>query len=92
MNLLAKISLCIFLLAGILPMAHGLDLDEARNKKLVVELPTGFLEAKDASAKNLAIDINNKRRKAYEEVAKKTNTTVDIVGAQAHKKIKENLK
>ncbi len=71
--------------------ANALDLDQARSKKLVVEQPDGYIKAVDPSAKALADDVNAKRKQAYEEVAKKENVDVKMVGEKAAQKIKEKL-
>jgi uncharacterized protein len=72
-------------------ISFSMDLNEARNSKKVVELPTGYLEAKDPTLKSFVDDINSKRKKAYEDVAEKTRTSVDVVGARAHEKIKKDM-
>ena len=90
MKLTPLIFLCLSLIFLSSP-SMAMDLDTARSQNLVVEKPTGFIEAKDPKAKDLVVTINNQRRQAYEKVAKKTRTSVDVVGAQAHKKIMEKL-
>lgn len=69
----------------------ALDLEAARNSGKVVELPTGYLQAKDPAAKKLVEDVNKKRKAAYTKIAKKTKTTVEQVGKQAAIKIKMKL-
>lgn len=71
--------------------AFSLDLDEARSKKMVTELPDGFIKANDPSAKQLEADINKKRREAYEAIVKENGgkLTLQQVGEQAAKKIRE---
>ena len=90
MKSIKQICLCLGLMAFSLS-SLGMDLDTARSQNLVVEKPTGFIEAKDPKAQQLADSINMQRKKAYESVAKKTRTSVDVVAAQAHKKIMEKL-
>lgn len=84
------IAISVFAL-GFSTSAFALDLKTARAQKLVIEKPDGFVEAKDPKAKELAESVNAKRKSAYEKVAKKTKTSVEVVGAQAHKKIMKNL-
>lgn len=67
--------------------AFALDLKTARATKKVTELPTGYIQANDPSAKELEKEINEKRKQTYEEIAKKNGLTVDQVAAQAAKKI-----
>ncbi len=81
--------LLIALLTLVSVSVFAMDLDSARAAKKVVELPSGYIEAKDPSAKSLEKEINDKRRKAYEEIAKKNGLTVDQVAEQAAKKIAE---
>jgi uncharacterized protein len=86
----------LLLLAGILIMtsnALSLELEEARSKKLVTEQPDGFIKANDPSAKSLESEINDKRRKAYEDIVKQNGNklTLQQVGEQAAKKIQEKL-
>lgn len=69
-----------------------MDIDQARSQKWVSEEPTGFVKALKEEAKEYAEMINTKRRKVYEDVAKKTNTTPEIAGARAHQQIQEKLK
>lgn len=85
MNTFKKLIMSIIVLAS--TSAFALDLKTARATKKVTELPTGYIQANDPSAKSLEKDINDKRKKAYEEIAKKTGITVDQVAAQAAKKI-----
>ncbi|MCJ8276474.1 MAG: YdbL family protein [Bdellovibrionales bacterium] len=72
--------------------AMASDLSVARDKGLVKELPTGYIQAVDPGSKALEKSVNAKRKKAYEAIAKKTKTSVEVVGKQAHEKIKKNMK
>ncbi len=71
--------------------AFSLELEEARSKKMVTELPDGFIKANDPSAKQLEGDINKKRREAYEAIVNENGgkLTLQQVGEQAAKKIRE---
>jgi uncharacterized protein YdbL (DUF1318 family) len=59
----------------------------------VTEQPDGFIKANDPSAKSLEAEINEKRRKAYEDIVKQNGNklTLQQVGEQAAKKIQEKL-
>lgn len=83
--------LCLTLF--VLPVAWSLELEDARSKKLVTEQPDGFIKANDPSAKSLEVEINEKRRKAYEDIVKQNGNklTLQQVGEQAAKKIQEKL-
>ena len=70
----------------------ALTLNEARSKGWVEELPSGFLKATNTNAEVLAKEINSKRKKAYLKISKKTNASLEAIGAQAHKKIKAKMK
>ncbi len=71
-------------------LSFGLSLDQARNQGLVKELPTGYIVATDPKAKSLETEINKKRKKAYQAIAKKTGLNVDQVSVQAAEKIKKS--
>lgn len=81
----------ILLVYGFSMTVYALDLDEARNKKLVVEQADGYVKANDPSAKALAEDVNAKRKAAYEDIAKKEGVDVKVVAEKAAKKIQEKL-
>ncbi len=80
--------LFIILLAGLLSMpVLGSELDDARRAGHIVELASGFVEAKagaPAKARSLAADINRKRREAYTRIAKKHGISVEQVGAESY--------
>lgn len=71
--------------------ALGLDLEEARSKKLISEQPDGYIKANDPKAKDLEKEVNNKRKAAYEQIVKENGgkLTIEQVGQQAAKKIRE---
>ena len=91
----SKISV-VLLVLGFAFSGFALELKEARKKGMVKELSTGYLEVSDADpkgvVKKLVTDVNKKRKSHYEKVAKKNNTSVDAVAAQAAKKIQMKLK
>lgn len=82
------LAISVFLLS--IP-TYSLELDEARSKKMVSEMPDGFIKANDPSAKQLESEINKKRREAYEAIVKENGgkLTLQQVGEQAAKKIRE---
>ena len=86
------IQLFVLLVFSFSISAWASDLSEARAKGLVVELPTGYIKAKDPKMKTLEKSVNAKRKKAYEKIAKKNKISVEAVGKQAHEKIKKNMK
>ena len=89
-----KFTAVIFGLFLLLPtFAGALDLNEARSKKLVTEMPDGFIKANDSSAKDLEARVNQERKKAYEDITKQHGgkLTLQQVGEQAAKKIQEKL-
>lgn len=73
--------------------AQALNLDEARSSNAVTEMPTGYVKAnnQEAETKELVKRINEERKKAYAEIAKKNNLAIEQVAAQAAKKIQEKL-
>ncbi len=89
MNKLMKLTAMTVLSLSLVSTAQALTLDEARAKKQVDELPTGYVKANDEKVKAFVDEINAKRRAAYEDIAKKNGLTVDQVAAQAAKKIQE---
>ena len=75
-----------------LTSAWGLDLKEARMKGLVEELDTGYLKATKDNAKDLVIEVNQKRKKYYMKISSETGTTIKEVATRAAKKIKAKKK
>ena len=75
--------------------AMALSLDEAKAKGLVGERTNGYLGAVSPSqteAQTLVDDVNQKRRKAYEEIAKRNRTDVRSVETLAGEKAIQNTK
>ncbi|OJH08045.1 MAG: hypothetical protein AOY29_11115 [Alcanivorax borkumensis] len=68
--------------------AFALDLGEAKSQGLVGEQTDGYLGVVKATpaAVELAADINQKRRNAYERIAKKNGITLDQVARLAGQK------
>jgi uncharacterized protein YdbL (DUF1318 family) len=63
-------------------------LDDARDAGYVVELPTGYVakaNAAPASIAALVADINQRRKEAYERIARKNGITTEQVGAESYR-------
>ena len=77
------------------PSAFALSLDEAKAKGLVGEKSTGYLGAvnpSNAEAQAMIEDVNQKRRQAYEDIAKRNGTNVQAVQTLAGEKAIQNTK
>ena len=75
--------------------AFALSLDEAKAKGLVGEKTNGYLGAvnpSNAEAQGLVGDVNQKRRQAYEDIAKRNRTSVQAVETLAGEKAIQNTK
>jgi uncharacterized protein YdbL (DUF1318 family) len=75
--------------------AVALSLDEAKTKGLVGEKINGYLGAvdpSDADAQALMEDVNQKRRQAYEDIAKRNRTDIRAVETLAGQKAIQNTK
>ena len=75
--------------------AWALSLDEAKAKGQVGEKASGYLGAVtggSADVQALVSDINQKRRQAYEEIAKRNGTSLDSVETLAGEKAIQNTK
>ncbi len=75
--------------------AVALSLDEAKAKGLVGEKSNGYLGAvnpSDAEAQALMEDVNQKRRQAYEDIAKRNRTNIQAVETLAGEKAIQNTK
>jgi uncharacterized protein YdbL (DUF1318 family) len=73
----------------------ALSLDEAKSRGLMGEKANGYVgvvNAADGEAHALAKDINQKRRLAYEEIAKRNGTGVTVVETLAGEKAIQNTK
>lgn len=87
--------LCLFL-GGLLCAvpSWALSLDEAKAKGMVGEKPNGYLGAVSGGGdvQALVSDINQKRRQAYEEIARKNGTQLSAVETLAGEKAIQNTK
>lgn len=71
----------------------AVSLDEAKAKGLVGEKPNGYLGVVNPSGQDvqaLTNEVNEKRRQAYEDIAKRNRTSVDSVEALAGEKAIQN--
>ena len=75
--------------------AYAMSLEEAKAKGLVGEKPDGYLGIVSTSSPEvhkLTDDVNQKRRRAYEDIAKRHGTQVDAVETLAGQKAIQNTK
>ncbi|MGC4098533.1 MAG: YdbL family protein [Nitrospira sp.] len=73
----------------------ALSLDEAKAKGLVGEKANGYLglvTPSNAETQALLEDVNQKRRQAYEEIAKRNRTSIQSVETLAGDKAIQNTK
>jgi len=81
-------------LAGGQPL-FALTLDEAKAKGLVGERANGYLglvAAGSGEAQALMNEVNQKRRQAYEEIARRNGTNISAVETLAGEKAVQNTK
>ncbi|MBA5865232.1 MAG: DUF1318 domain-containing protein [Nitrospira sp. CR1.3] len=75
--------------------ASAVSLEEAKAKGMVGEKPNGYLGVVTPSGPDvqaLTNEVNEKRRQAYEDIAKRNRTSVDSVEALAGEKAIQNTK
>ncbi len=86
----------LLLLGGLLCAGPlwALTLDEAKAKGMVGEKPNGYLGAVSGGGDVQALvnDINQKRRQAYEDIARKNGTQLSAVETLAGDKAIQNTK
>jgi len=73
----------------------AVSLEEAKAKGMVGEKPNGYLGMVTPSGPDvqaLTNEVNEKRRQAYEDIAKRNRTSVDSVEALAGEKAIQNTK
>jgi len=75
-------------LLGLSSHAMALDLQTAKSQGLVGEMQSGYLGAVKSSAevKALVSQVNKARKQHYEKIAKRNNTSLDVVEVLAGKK------
>ena len=90
------IAVCVTILwTAVVSSSFALSLDEAKANGLVGEKPNGYLGAvnpSNADAQALIKDVNQKRRQAYEDIAKRNGTNVQAVETLAGEKAIQNTK
>ena len=92
LTLLAVAALALPLTLGPLSgPAFGQSLDELRASGKVGERYDGYAVARDPSAADLVKEVNDKRRKIYEERAKKQGVSAEAVGQVYAKEIVDQV-
>ena len=89
-----RVAWLVFFLLAVSP-AFGISVEEAKTKWLVGERPNGYLGVVNPAAPEaqaLANEVNEKRRQAYEDIAKRNRTQLDAVEALAGEKAIQNTK
>jgi uncharacterized protein len=89
-----RVAWLLFFLLAVSP-AFGISVEEAKTKGLVGERPNGYLGVVNPAAPEaqaLANEVNEKRRQAYEDIAKRNRTQLDAVEALAGEKAIQNTK
>jgi len=89
-----RVAWFVFFLLAVSP-AFGISVEEAKTKGLVGERPNGYLGVVNPAAPEaqaLANEVNEKRRQAYEDIAKRNRTQLDAVEALAGEKAIQNTK
>lgn len=92
MTIAASVAMLWFVVA---PSTFALSLDDAKAQGLVGEKTTGYLgliSASNAEARALVEDVNQKRRQAYGEIAKRNRTELRSVETLAGEKAIQNTK
>ncbi|MDH4087135.1 MAG: YdbL family protein [Nitrospira sp.] len=89
-------AVCVTIIwAVVTSSAFALSLDEAKANGLVGEKANGYLGAvnpANAEAQVLIEEVNQKRRQAYEDIAKRNGTNVQAVQRLAGEKAIQNTK
>ena len=87
---------CVAILSTVVASsAFALSLDDAKAKGLVGEKTNGYLgvvNPSNAEAQALIVDVNQKRRQAYEDIAKRNRTDIRAVETLAGEKAIQNTK
>lgn len=76
-------------------LASAISLEEAKAKGLLGEKQNGYLgvvNAGNPEAQALANNVNQKRRQAYEDIARRDGTTLDVVESLAGEKAVQKTK
>ena len=85
------INSAMLLIALIAMPIQASPLDDARNAGQVEEMPSGYIMATahgkaSSDVSGLVTDVNQRRRDAYENIAKKNGISVDQVASESYKK------
>ena len=90
------IAVCVAILwTAVASSVFALSLDEAKANGLVGEKGNGYLGAvhsANAETQVLIDDVNQKRRQAYEDIAKRNGTNIRAVETLAGEKAVQNTK
>lgn len=90
------IAVCVAILwTAVASSAFALSLDEAKANGLVGERTNGYLGTVNPSntdAKALTDEVNQKRRQAYEDIARRNGTNLQAVERLAGEKAIQNTK
>ena len=81
----------MLLMALVAAPLQASPLDDARNAGQVKEMPNGYIAATahgkvPADISGLVADVNDRRRDAYGNIAKKNGISVDQVASESYKK------
>jgi len=85
----------VALSCGMAPSVFAISLEEAKAKGLVGEKPNGYLGTVNAvtpDVQALTNEVNQKRRQAYEDIARRNRTPLDAVETLAGEKAIQNTK
>ena len=80
----------LFLILALISLpVSALNLDQARSQNLVKETSTGYLKVVKPSAEVDALvkKVNDGRKKAYQNIAKKQGVALNVVEQSAGKKL-----
>jgi uncharacterized protein YdbL (DUF1318 family) len=88
--ILIPVLLALLSTLGISSSAFAASLQQSKSQGLIGEQPNGYLGLVKSNApadvKRLMNEINAKRRQAYLDIARRNNTSVDVVEKLAGKK------
>jgi uncharacterized protein YdbL (DUF1318 family) len=85
----------VAIVVSMLSQASAISLEEAKAKGLVGEKPNGYLGIVSPAAPDvqaLTSSVNQKRRQAYEDIARRNGTQLDAVETLAGEKAIQNTK
>ena len=92
-NIISRFFIANFVMVSLLPtLASAISLEEAKNKGLVGEQVSGYLDAVSPSGEvnQLVQEINGKRREKYKQIADQNHTALSAVETLAGKKAVES--